>query len=93
MNDILITNEGEIKIENGDFVVDNSTLQHQALILITNPGEFKESPMLGVGIENYILDSDMIGCEFEAQLQFTMDGMKVKNLNFKNDIIIEADYL
>lgn len=93
MKDILITNEGDLNIENGDFVVDNSTLQHQALILLANPGEFKETPSMGVGIENYILDSDMSGCEFEAQMQFSIDGMKVKNLNFKNDIIIEADYI
>lgn len=94
MRDILITNEGELKIENGDFVVENSTLQHQALILLANPGEFKEDPMVGVGIENYILDSCMDECEFEAHKQFISDGMRVKKLLFKSkdNMIIDAEY-
>jgi hypothetical protein len=94
MKDILINNDGNLKIENGDFAAGDSTLQNQAFILLANSGEFKENPMVGVGIDNYILDSDMSGCEYEARKQFASDGLKVKKLNFKDpdNLIIEAEY-
>lgn len=91
MKDLLINNNGSLKIENGDFVVGESTLQNQSLILVANTGDLKESPMLGVGIDNCILDSDMRDCEYEIRKQFTLDGMKVKKLNLKK-CIIEAEY-
>jgi len=93
--DILLDENFDIKVENGDFVVGDATLQNQQLILISQKGEFKENPLVGVGIRNYLLDDATIHeMHQDIQKQFAADGMNVAEISGEtwNTTIINAEY-
>lgn len=48
--DILLEIEGDLKVVNGDFVVDESIDQEVALILQSSKGEYKENPAFGLDL-------------------------------------------
>jgi hypothetical protein len=76
--DILLTEEGDLMIELGDFVRDDVSVQNQRLLLQLQKGEVKQHPTAGVGIANFLLDDASVH-EIHAaiQEQFEADGMKV----------------
>lgn len=45
---------GEIKIENGDFFVAESDQQHIEHIMIADTGQFRQFPLIGVGIRRQL---------------------------------------
>jgi hypothetical protein len=94
MKDILIDNTTyEEKITNGDFVTGESTLQHQKLLLETAKGDWKESPVVGVGAAAYLKEEDESGLLTEIKSQFELDGMNVKKVAYNNEqITIDANY-
>lgn len=54
--DILISDGGELRIAGGDFVVGQSDAQHGGLLLRTHPGEWRQWPLVGVGLATYLGD-------------------------------------
>lgn len=93
MRDLLLKTDQELDIQNGDFVVGDSTLQHQNLLLMTNKGEWKESPVVGVGILGFLKDEDESGLLTEIKRQFEKDGMVVKSVaTIDSKINIDANY-
>lgn len=76
-----------------DLIVDDTTLQNQALILITQPGEWKEHPMVGVGIEGITNDEDTGQWSRDIREQFARDGMRVHSIKINGENIeIDAEY-
>ena len=75
-------------------VVGNSLEQNKALLLITQPGEFKFRPDLGVGIEDLLLSNDFLEYRHKIRQEFEKDGLIVKRVDlFENKPVkIEADY-
>lgn len=49
-NDILLDEDGDLRIENGDFVIGESTDQEVQAILEMAQGELKEDPVLGADL-------------------------------------------
>jgi len=49
MNDIILDNNMDLAIVNGDFVIDDAEEQIQQLILIATQGSFRASPLTGIG--------------------------------------------
>lgn len=94
MTDILLDKDGDILIENGDFVIGDATNQNQELILIAHKGEFKESPELGVGISNALLSENLQAITNSIRRNFEYDGMKVKKLeiNPNGSLTVDANY-
>lgn len=95
MQDILIDNAYDLVIENGDFVIDESTNQHQHLLLITQPGEWKMNPTFGIGIENYLLDDGNLMRDLTKTVrkQFELDGMKVDYVKYNGkELKVDASY-
>lgn len=82
VKDILVDEDFDLIIKDGDFVVGESTQQHQRFLLLLNKGESKQSPTIGVGLRNFILD-DGDGDELESIItsEFENDGMKITKLN------------
>ena len=93
MQDILLDNDGDLKIENGDFVIGFSDDQHKDILLITDKGSFKENPLIGVGLQSFLeaeSNSDLIR---EIRTQFMADGMTIDKLNYNNGIFeLNAHY-
>lgn len=99
MTDILLDETFDLIIEKeatdkGDFLIEESTKQHQALILMANKGEFKQNPLVGVGVSLYLEDDRLGAMKSELQQQLYLDGMTVDELRIFNDgrIFINAGY-
>ena len=97
MNDIVLDNNMDLSIIAGDFVVDDCEDQVQQLLLIAQPGNFRDSPLTGVGIVNYlksqITPSLVDALTKKIQIQWLYDGYAGVNVvvNSFTDIEIEAN--
>jgi hypothetical protein len=80
--DLLLNADDDLDIQGGDLVVGESTRQHQGLILLTNPGEWRGAPQVGVGLQSMLLDDTptaaIVG---EIQAQLESDGLQVEHIN------------
>lgn len=92
--DIKLTDELDADITEGDFVIGESTLQHQLLLLKLKKGDLKEHPLACVGVEWYLKDEDFGGLTGEVKRECESDGMKVLKvlLNADGKLTLEAFY-
>ena len=92
-NDYRNTEDGDLLIEHGDFVVGESTHQHQKDLLIAYPGDYRFAPLDGLGIFDYINDDDLTDLGREIQRVLRSDSMTISRLeifeNGKIDLIAE----
>lgn len=93
--DILLSSDIDIMLSNGDFVIGDSTMQNQYLILSSQKGEWKENPFIGAGIEDMLNDegSEAYWKRRIAE-ELKRDGMDVKEVKIINNgqININAEY-
>lgn len=74
-NDILLGEDGDLLIRNGDFVVGESLTQEVGRILKLNQGELKNDPLLGVNmIELVNSQSTALEIETKVKLHLKRDG-------------------
>lgn len=91
--DILLDTDFDLLITGGDITVGESTVQHQELLIVTNKGEWKESPTVAVGADSFLKDEDTAGLFAEIKEQFEKDGMKFnKIVNENGKTKIDAPY-
>lgn len=83
-HDILFSQEtfDEPIIEDGDFVIGESTDQETAHLLIATLGEFRHSPYIGVGLINYVENELAEEILPEILRQFKVVGLNIEELNF-----------
>jgi hypothetical protein len=74
-----VTGDLQISAE-GDLVRGDSTQQNQRALLFAQPGEYKQFPLAGVGLMNYLKDTDNNALLRQIRLQFSQDGMNIKSL-------------
>lgn len=73
--DLLFNNDFTVMIANGDFVTGEATRQHQTLLLKAHPGEIRDYPELGVGVQDWLLEDFTGNLAARIQQQFKADGM------------------
>jgi phage baseplate assembly protein W len=83
--DILLENN-DLLIINGDFVLADSEEQHIRDIIQANKGEFRENPLMGAGIQNYI---NAPGNNLEAFKGAVRKSLMLDNYSI-NSLSIEA---
>ena len=84
----------DLVIENGDFVIAESTYQHQGLLFLSAKGDWKENPDRCVDGSRYVETSDDAGLAREIGTQFSLDGMRVERVNINiPKVKIVAEYL
>ena len=91
--DILVRKDSEGKIVSG-LKIGDSVYQQQTLLLVANKGEIKHSPLVGVGLNNFLLD-DSSNDELYQEIgsQFRRDGMTVRSISFTDGKLnIESEY-
>lgn len=68
--------------------------QNKAVILMVNPGEVKQYPTLGVGLNDATLSDDLLDLRHKIRQEFSKDGLKIVELDlYKNkNIVIKAKY-
>ena len=91
MNDVLLEDNGDLSIVNGDLAIGFSDNQHQEHILLAHKGEFKEFPEIGVGIHAMLDDDDYMDMLIEIKKNLEYDGMKVKNVKFDENGNLDID--
>jgi hypothetical protein len=90
--DFVLT-DGDLTINNGDFVLDETQNQDAWLIMAHHKGSFKQFPLIGIGesrLINGVLDGEL---RREIQLQLEADGKRLNNLNFNLNSTIDLDFL
>ena len=91
-HDILLDENNDLIIENGDFKIGESDQQHQQAIIATWTGQWKEFPLLGIGI-NYYLGGSGLQQELirEMRIQLTDDGYKFNSVDIlDNNFYVDA---
>jgi hypothetical protein len=86
--DLLLTNY-DLTIKDGDFVVGESTAQHKQHLIVSYPGEFRQYPIVGVGIGKYLNGENLEGLSAELRRQFELDGLNIDSLSVTNGILTE----
>lgn len=99
---ILITQDLDLLLEverdNSGIIVSgirtgNTLYQNQYLILQAQKGEFKESPVLGVGIGDITNDDEITSWQRDIREQLQLDGMRVEKLNInETSMELKAQY-
>ncbi|REC47876.1 MULTISPECIES: hypothetical protein [Chryseobacterium] len=89
MKDILLNENNEPVIVNGDFRTGESELQEVSIILQLRQGELKNDPVLGVNIQHYIKSKENRNAvERTIKIHLQRDGKNYDNvinkINFKN---------
>lgn len=82
--DFLLDDDNDIQFDaNGELVIGESELQDVALIIQTNPGEWKEDPIMGLGLPRFVKSKENQQLiERELKIQLTRDNKdynRVKN--------------
>lgn len=86
--DILLNDSGDLFAKSGDFVVNESDVQHVQQLLVSHPGEFKEVPMIGVGLRSEQLA--VMSGELRRVIQkgLAADGYKASSVAIRNNKLI-----
>ena len=83
MQDFLLDEDGDLLIQNGDFVVGNSDNQNVEDIISSFAGEWKELPFVGVGLIQYLKSQDGQKATNIIKTQLQADGFDVKSVQVK----------
>jgi hypothetical protein len=90
--DIKVVKDSEGIIKQGMYVGD-VTKQNTAIILYMQPGELKEQPTVGVGINSILLGKDYLLCKHKIRQQLNVEAMQIRHLEITNqNIEINANY-
>lgn len=92
--DFLIDDNGNFIIEDGDFKIGDSELQEVAEILTSNPGEFKEDPLIGAGLVKMMkskYDSNRLISQIKVQLK--RDGKDYEDYSQIIKVIINGTHI
>lgn len=92
--DIILDAEGDFSISNGDIFFGESDSQHVDHILLTDLGQFRQFPMLGVGIARLINGSiNKIELSQKIRLNLESDNYNVSSVNVEdaNKLSINID--
>jgi len=83
--DFLQNTDFDLLIKDGDLQIGLSDEDHIIDIVNSNPGDWKEYVLCGVGINNYLNSSGMeIFVQKEIAVQLERDGYNQINVDFKD---------
>lgn len=83
----------DLELENGRIAVGEATEQNQYLLLKTHAGEWKEHPLVGVGIDDLVNDHDLERWERAIGEALEQDGMTIEKLELTTEkLTIIANY-
>lgn len=85
MSDILLDQDNDLRIEDGDFVVGDSTMQEVGLIISTHTGEWKEDPIIGAAPTD-LLKKRYSKLELENRFRVHLRRDKKDYAKYKNQI-------
>ena len=76
--DVMLDDNGDLDLSTGDFRINNNDLGHIESIILSQKGEWKQFPMIGVAMANYLnapLSSEIrVAIEKEIKIQLESDS-------------------
>ena len=92
-NDILLDDDLDLLIKDGDFVIGECLNQQITCLLQAVPGAYKQWPSVGCGIDSFILDTASDELNRVIRLQFRQDHLVIKKIEVGTEkIIIDAEH-
>lgn len=85
--DILLDNNEELVIQDGDFKIGPSDLQHVYHIIRIPKGAWKQFPLTGVGEARFLNAPLGASLRRDIQLQLQADGYRLKSIGLKNNAL------
>lgn len=83
--DILLDDDFDLMIENGDFKLGDAWGQDIELILTLSKGELKSDPLLGPDLIQAINAKERnVRIEQRVKVSLERDGKKISDINFEN---------
>jgi hypothetical protein len=94
VKDIIIdTEEGDLIFTNGDLTVKNSDEQHAILVVNTMAGAWKQYPVCGVGIAQYLGSTGKaLELKRNMSVQLIADGFSNVEVNVREITMDSIDY-
>ena len=95
MKDLLLDTNNDVTLLNGDLNIGISEGQHLEHLLIAQKGSVKQFPDTGVGIENYLNESEIDDMLREVRYQFEQDGLTVNAVAYdetQSNLTYDANY-
>lgn len=86
--DLLCDSDGDLLIQNGDFVIGSSDQRHNYDIMASNTGDWKECPLVGFNPMSYInsrVTSAVLNQNAKIQLQADGCSNIITNLSIDKD--------
>lgn len=94
--DIMLDEANELIIRHGDFDVQHSDGQHVKLILLSEPGAWRQEALVGVGLRKMLNMKMSIGDRMILEKQITQqlqyDGYMVKDISISDQKKLSIDY-
>lgn len=90
MKGLQLIQEGEavdLAVSGGEMLVGDTQAQEEYLTLVSHKGEWKEFPMVGVGIADMAGDEDLRYWKREITESLARVGIKIKGVSLKNGIL------
>lgn len=81
----------EPQIVDGDFVIEESTYQHQQILLLAEKGDLKQFPTSGVASKRYLESERPDNYARAIRQEFVADGMEVTEIIFSENLEISID--
>ena len=83
----------DLLIQNGKMTIGETTPQNQAFLLVSHNGDFKENPLIGVGLPDIVNDNDFEAWKRSITEQFELDGQRIDKMELTSKgLILEASY-
>lgn len=83
----------DLELNGGEMSVGEVLEQNQYLLLTTHQGEWKESPLVGVGIGDIVNDNDLAKWERAISEALEQDGQTIERLELTTEkLTIKTSY-
>lgn len=92
-HDFLLDDTNDLQIANGDVVLNDSTQQDINLLLTTKKGEWKQNPLVGANIQEYLKQRNgLSGALQEVRQQLQQDGLRINTAKISgSNLNIDAE--
>lgn len=82
--DILLSDDNDLQIQNGDFLIGLSDVQHVDHIVTAQLGEYKEFPNVGFGVQTYLKTKTReVRFKRDLRVQLNYDGYDNPEIDLK----------
>lgn len=92
--DVLLNENLDLSIKDGDLDFGESTYQHQQLLLLMEKADLKEYPTTGVASKSFLESENPSSFAREIRQEFYSDGMDVRQIKIADnlELTIDAQY-